>query len=182
MLSMRKLLTAAALVVLVALVYAVLFLPAQPERGMNKVIHPPPYFASERARELLKRSTVIDLHADSLLWARDLTARSRRGQVDIPRLIEGNVALQAFTVVTKSPRGQNFKSNTGATDNITLLSIVERWPVRTWNSLTERALYQASKLQDDEKRSSGTLTIIRSGEDLRKYLDRRHFDPAITAG
>lgn len=179
---MRKFLAAAALLVAIALVYAVLFLPAQLERGMNKVIHPPPYSASDRARDLLKRATVIDLHADSLLWARDLTVRSRRGQVDIPRLIEANVALQAFTIVTKSPRGQNFGSNTGETDNITLLSIVERWPVRTWSSLAERALYQASKLRDMEQRSNGKLTLVRSGEDLRRYLDRRRTDPAITAG
>jgi microsomal dipeptidase-like Zn-dependent dipeptidase len=124
----------------------------------------------------------VDLHADSLLWSRDLLVRGTRGQVDIPRLIEGHVALQAFTVVTKTPRGLNFQRNTAGSDNITLLSLVERWPPATWGSLTERALYQASRLRDVESRSHGKFTIVRSAAGLRAYLDRRRADPAITAG
>ena len=81
----------------------------------------------------------MDLHADSLLWSRNLVTRSSRGHVDIPRLIEANVALQSFTVVTKTPRGINFQRNTGDTDNVRFLAIASRWPIATWNSLTERA-------------------------------------------
>jgi hypothetical protein len=72
-----------------------------------------------------------------------LLERSARGHVDIPRLIEGNVALQAFTVVTKTPRGMNIERNDADTDNITLLAIASRWPLAAWSSLKERALYQA---------------------------------------
>jgi membrane dipeptidase len=122
------------------------------------------------------------LHADSLLWSRDLLVRGTRGAVDIPRLIEGHVALQAFTVVTKTPRGLNFQRNAGDSDNITMLALVERWPPATWSSLTERALYQASRLRDFESRSQGKFTIVRSAAGLRAYLDRRRTDPAITAG
>jgi hypothetical protein len=121
------------------------------------------------------------LHADSLLWSRDLLVRGTRGAVDIPRLIEGHVALQAFTVVTKTPRGLNFQRNAGDSDNITMLALVERWPPATWSSLTERALYQASRLRDFESRSQGKFTIVRSAAGLRAYLDRRRTDPAITA-
>jgi hypothetical protein len=39
-----------------------------------------------------------------------------RGQVDIPRLIEGRVARRAFTIVTKTPRGLKFQRNTGDSD------------------------------------------------------------------
>lgn len=67
----------------------------------------------------------MDLHADSLLWSRDLLVRGSRGQVDIPRLIEGHVALQAFTVVTKTPRGINFQRHTGDSDNILRLALGE---------------------------------------------------------
>jgi microsomal dipeptidase-like Zn-dependent dipeptidase len=166
-----------------AVVVSILFaLPTLLDWRMNHVIDSPPYFASDRARAILKRATVVDLHADSLLWARDLAARSRRGQVDIPRLIEANVALQAFTIVTKSPRNLNFERNSADTDNITALAIVERWPARTWTSLTERALYQAAKLQEVERRSNGKFTIVRSADDLRRYLDRRRADPEQTAG
>ena len=122
------------------------------------------------------------LHADSLLWSRDLLVRGTRGAVDIPRLIEGHVALQAFTVVTKTPRGLNFQRNAGDSDNITMLALVERWPPATWSSLTERASYQASRLRDFESRSQGKFTIVRSAADLRAYLDRRRTEPAITAG
>lgn len=172
--------SAAVLTALVAIVF--FWLPGYVERSMNGVLHKPPYQISARARDLAAHIPIVDLHADSLLWSRDLLVRSSRGQVDIPRLIEGHVALQAFTAVTKTPRGLNFQRNTADSDNITLLSIVEQWPPATWSSLTQRALYQAERLRGFEARSQGKFTIIRSGADLQAYLDRRRSDPAITAG
>jgi len=165
-----------------ALAAAFVGLPGYVENSMNGVLRKPPYHVSARARDLESRIPIVDLHADSLLWSRDLLARGTRGQVDIPRLIEGHVALQAFTIVTKTPRGLNFQRNTPDSDNITLLSIVERWPPATWSSLTERALYQASRLRDFEARAQGKFTIIRSAADLHAYLDRRRIEPGITAG
>ncbi|HXG91563.1 MAG TPA: dipeptidase [Blastocatellia bacterium] len=156
--------------------------PGMVERSMNVVLNPPPYPASERAVELHKKLSIVDLHADSLLWNRDLLDRGSRGHVDIPRLIEGNVALQAFTAVTKTPRAMNIESNRGDTDNITLLAIAERWPMRAWSSLRERALYQARKLHDTAARSGGKFTIIKSADDLNAYLERRSREPQITAG
>jgi len=100
----------------------------------------------------------------------------------VPRLIEGNVALEAFTVVTKSPRGLNNERNDDRSDMITALAIVERWPPRTWASLRERALYQARKLRDTADRSEGRLTVLRTRDDLARYLERRRTQPAITAG
>lgn len=156
--------------------------PARLERGFNTVpprVHPSP---SARAIALHRRLTIVDLHADSLLWARDLGRRSDRGHVDVPRLIEGHVALQAFTVVTKTPRGLNVSRNDDRTDMITWLALVERWPPRTWGSLRERALYQAHKLQETADRSEGRLTVIRTRGDLARYRERRRTDSAITAG
>jgi membrane dipeptidase len=47
-----------------------------------------------------RRIFIADLHSDSLLAAldkgRDITLRSDEGHIDIPRLIEGNVAVQLF--------------------------------------------------------------------------------------
>src|ERR1022692_1124747 len=94
-----------------------------------------------------------------------ISTRARALQSRIPI-----VELQAFTVVTKTPRGLNFQRNAADSDNLTLLSIVERWPPATWSSLTERALYQASRLRDFESRSQGKFTIIRSAAGLRAYL------------
>jgi microsomal dipeptidase-like Zn-dependent dipeptidase len=179
---MRRFLLWFAALVLIAAGVVFLWLPGYVENSMNGVLHKPPYRISSRARDLMQRMPIVDLHADSLLWARDLLARSSRGQVDIPRLIEGHVALQAFTIVTKTPRGMNFQRNTGDTDNITWLSFVERWPAATWSSLTERALYQASRLRGFAARANGKFTIVRSAADLRAYLERRRTDPQITAG
>lgn len=173
-----------ALVVIILLALGVFFfvVPMEVEKRMNRTLTAPPYQASERAVALHKKLLVADLHADSLLWARDLLERGTRGHVDIPRLIEGNVALQAFTIVTKTPRNQNIENNTPDTDNITLLAIAERWPVKAWSSLTERALYQAYKLRETAERSGGKFTLIRTSAELSAYLDRRIKEPQITAG
>ena len=106
----------------------------------------PPYAASARARAAFRRLLVADLHADSLLWGRDLLVRRPRGHVDVPRLIEGGVAIQAFTVVSKTPRGLNIERNDDRTDNVTLLALAQGWPPKTWTSLEERAAYQARRL------------------------------------
>ena len=53
---------------------------------------------------LHQRLIVADLHADSLLWDRDLLKENDWGHVDIPRLIKGNIALQGFGVAPKPPR------------------------------------------------------------------------------
>jgi microsomal dipeptidase-like Zn-dependent dipeptidase len=178
----KKLLIALGVIILLGLGIFFFVLPPYVERSMNETLTPPPYQASERAQELHKRLLVADLHADSLLWNRDLLERATRGHVDIPRLIEGNVALQAFTIVTKTPRNMNIDSNTGDTDNVTLLAIAERWPVRAWSSLKARALYQARKLEDTARRSNGKFTLIKTRDDLSNYLDRRRKEPEITAG
>ena len=39
---------------------------------------------------------IADFHADSLLWDRDMLTKRSYGHVDIPRLLEGNIALQGF--------------------------------------------------------------------------------------
>ena len=180
----KKILIALAVILLVLLGAFFFVLPQQLEKRVNVSRNPPPYMASERAIELHKRLMVSDMHADSLLWDRDLLARSERGHVDIPRLIQGNVALQAFTVVTKTPYiwKMNIERNDDTTDNITILALAERWPSSTWSSLTQRALYQARKLQDTASRSDGKFTLIKSSAELSSYLDRRITDPQITAG
>lgn len=178
----KKILIALGVIILLGLGIFFFVLPPYVERSMNETLNPPPYQASERAADLHKRLLVADLHADSLLWNRDLLERATRGHVDIPRLIEGNVAFQAFTIVTKTPRNMNIDSNAGDTDNVTLLAIAERWPVRAWNSLKERALYQARKLEDTARRSNGKFTLIKTRDDLSNYLDRRSKEPGITAG
>jgi hypothetical protein len=100
---------------------------------------------------------VVDMHADTLLWDRSLLDRSDRGHVDLPRLQDGNVALEVFASVTKSPKGQNYDSNNADSHNLTLLTFAQLQPPRTWTSLWERGLYHAEKLGEAEQDSDGTL-------------------------
>jgi membrane dipeptidase len=169
-------------ILLVALGFFFFFLPGYVGRRMNATRGEQPYAASERAKALHKTLLVADLHADTLMWDRDLLKRGDWGHVDLPRLVEGNVAAQSFTVVTKTPRGMNIESNSGDTDNITLLALAERWPVTSWINLTERALYQARRLHEASARSNGKLVILRTAQDVTNFLERRRTDTEIVAG
>ncbi|MFL5679879.1 MAG: dipeptidase [Chloroflexota bacterium] len=154
---------------------------ARVERRMNVVHRPPPYHASERAVELHATLDVVDLHADSLLWGRDLLVRGDRGHVDVPRLIEGGVALQGLAVCTKVPRKINLDRNDDRTDDVLLLALAQRWPPTTWRSLLARALRQAGRAQRFADASGGALTLIRSRGDLAAHLARRATDRGVTA-
>lgn len=180
--AVRIFLWALALVVVAGLGIVFFVVPPRLEAAMNGVLQPPPYQASDKARALHKTIQVADLHADPLLWGRDLVERGTRGQVDIPRLSEGNVALQVFSVVSKTPHNLNIERNDDHSDDITLLALAQRWPPRTWFSLKERALYQAERLHDMAARSQGKFVIIKSKGDLAQFLERRKSDPGIVAG
>ena len=155
---------------------------ARTERRLCPTTNRPPYPASPRALELHRRLQVVDLHADSLLWGRDLRRRGDRGQVDVPRLIEGNVALQVLAASTKVPRHANLERNDDRSDDVTLLAIASGWPPRTWRSLLARAVHLATRADELADGSAGRFSLIRSRGDLDAYLRRRATDPAITAG
>ena len=82
---MRSRLVQIVLVVLAVAVAVFLSLPRLIEERANQRWKKPPYTASDRARALHRDLTIADLHADSLLWGRDLLQRSSYGHVDIPR-------------------------------------------------------------------------------------------------
>jgi membrane dipeptidase len=166
----RRLAIAFAALLLIALAGFFLFGPGIVERGMNRVASPALPPVSPEARALHARLAIADMHADTLLWSRDLLDRAGRGQVDLPRLAEGHVALQIFSSVTKTPKGQNYDSNGSDSDNITLLAIAQLQPVRTWNSLIERSLWHATKLKRAEAGSQGRLRIVRTGPDVARLL------------
>ncbi len=175
-----KILRRVVLLVFVLLLVAWAYVPGIVERRMNKVLNPPPYHASAGAEALHKKLLVADLHADSLLWKRNLLERSSRGEVDLPRLEDGNVAIQAFTLVTTSPRGLNIYKNSDDTDQIQLLAIAQGWPPPTWSSPKMRAMYEASRLHQFAEDSGGKLVIITSKSELRRFLSTR--TPGQVAG
>jgi microsomal dipeptidase-like Zn-dependent dipeptidase len=151
------------------------------ERRRNRVLQPGPYRASARAVDLHRTLTVVDLHADSLLWGRDLRRRATYGHVDVPRLVEGGVAIVGMAASTKVPRRANLDRNDDRTDDVTLLALAQRWPRPTWGSTLARALHLASRLRWMAAGSAGALTLIGTRGDLDAYLARRAVDPAITA-
>lgn len=170
---MKRFLIGLAAFLALAVILALALLPGFVEGQINRVTAHEPYEVSEETRALHQRLVIADLHADTLLWSRDPLERASRGHVDLPRLDEGNVALQVFTAVTKVPSGQNYESNEAGSDVLPWLLMAQRWPARTWNSLLERALYQAWKLEDAERRAPETLRIVRSRGDLDALLAAR---------
>ncbi|MDI3297023.1 dipeptidase [Janthinobacterium tructae] len=171
-------LTAASL----ALVGAFLSAPVLVDEHLNRV-HPPSGKAPSTATVTLHQSLwIADLHADSLLWQRNLNRDSQRGHVDFPRLQRANVALQAFSVVTKTPRKMNIERNGSDTDNITALVVAQGLPPATWNSLLARASYQADELRQQAAKSDGKVRVIGSRTQLRSFIAAREKDPALLAG
>jgi microsomal dipeptidase-like Zn-dependent dipeptidase len=137
---------------------------------------------SDRARDLHATLRIADLHADSLLFGRDLARRGTRGHVDLPRMREGNVALQVLSMPVKTPKHMNIEHNEGTSDDILTLALAERWPPATWRSLTARVLHLASRARRLEAGSDGAFRLIRSRADLIGYLADRAVTPGLTAG
>ncbi|MDH5609655.1 MAG: dipeptidase [Cyclobacteriaceae bacterium] len=136
---------------------------------------------SFKAKEIHQNLLIADMHADNLLWDRNPTSRINHGHVDIPRLLEGNYALQVFDAVIQTPKNLNYYSNTNETDNIRLLSMANRWPIRTWNSLYQRALYQ-SELLHNAANESPSLEVIKNKDDLAYFLKLRKNNSYRIAG
>ncbi len=173
---MRKLLIA---LLLLAPLSALAFfgLPQVLDAQLNSVASPPPYPASASAQRLHRGLFVADLHDDALLWERDLLKRYDYGHSDLPRMLEGRLGLQVFSTVTKTPRGLNMERNAADSDNITLLAMAQRWPRATWNSLLQRALYQAGKLREAAAGSDGRLVLIRNRGELQAFIQAWNQDP-----
>ena len=159
-----------------------IFAPAIVEKGQNRMIAHEPWPVSDAAQRLHDRLLVADWHADSLLWNRNLTSRETYGHVDLPRLVAGNVAVQVFTAVTKSPAGQNYQKNSAdADDNITKLAMGQLWPVATWGSLYERAVHQAKRLHKFAAAAPEHMVIVRSKAELEQVLKLRAEGRKVTA-
>ena len=155
---------------------------ARVESRMNPVTQGPWPDASERALALHATLRIADLHADSLLFGRDLVRRSARGHVDVPRMQAGNVALQVFSMPTKTPKHMNYEHNTDQTDDVIALALAKRWPRATWRSLMARALHFAAAAERLAARSDGAFRVIRTRAELAAYLAERADRPSLTAG
>jgi len=133
---------------------------------------------------------VADLHADSLMWARDLVVdNSGRGHADLPRLARGGVVLQVFTVFTVTPSasarcltpGFSGAQREGCADgdNLNLTALMQLFvhgrPAEAFS--TRRTVERrALAFHDLVRRSQATdhpLLHVRTADDLRELVTQR---------
>ena len=154
------------------------------DKQMNLVEYSDPRQLGTEAKELYNSLEFIaDLHCDALLWDRDLTKELDYAHLDFPRMQQANMSLQAFTIVTKSPKGQNFKQNSAdAFDKITMLNFVQGRLPDKWFSLYKRAVYQARALQDYQEKYSGKFQLVKSRQDLKNLIELKKKDPEVIGG
>ncbi len=170
---MNKVAWGLVVLLLVALVGFFALGPGMVERSMNRIDGQPLIPVSQQAKTLHKTLNIVDLHSDTLMWKRSLLSAGKGGHEDLDRLEQGNVALQVFSSVTKTPKGQNYDSNSAETDNITLLTVAQLQPVRTWTSLLERSLWHAEKLHRVADKAGGRLVAVERPSDIGGLLGRR---------
>ncbi|MCF8459246.1 MAG: dipeptidase [Flavobacteriales bacterium] len=160
-----------------------LIAPSILDNQFNPMIEKGPYTVSEKAQTLFNDLDFVgDLHCDALLWKRNLLKRNDHGQVDIPRMLEGNMAMQAFTIVSKSPKGQNMQENTAETDNITSLVIAQGRGMDSWFSLYERAIDQCEALHGFAKKSDGKFVVVHDKAEFEAFLKARSANRQLAAG
>ncbi|WP_404335320.1 dipeptidase [Sphingomonas sp. MMS12-HWE2-04] len=179
---MKRWIWGVAVVVLIAVVGFFGITPVIVEAGMNKVVPAPLPKVAPATQALHASLAIADMHGDTLMWRRSLLDGASRGQIDVPRLLKGNVALQVFSSVTKTPKGQNYDANTAETDNITLLAIAQLQPMRTWHSLLERSLWHAQKLTRAAAGSDGQLRVITTPQQIDQLLADRAGGKKVVGG
>ncbi|MGI9360822.1 MAG: dipeptidase [Parasphingorhabdus sp.] len=163
---MKKFLVSLLILVIIAAIGFFIFAPTIFEKQTNKIDGMPLPEITAEAQKLHDSLMIVDLHSDTLLWKRKITDSVDYGHVDLKRMQEGNVGLQIFSSVTKTPRGQNYDSNSAETDNITMLAVAQLQPVPTWTSLMERQLWHAEKLDRAVADSKGAMIPVNSASDV----------------
>lgn len=166
---------AVAVVLLIGAIYvaAVILVPPRVDRALNRV-YGVRSDVSPRAKALHEKLTIADLHADSLIWGRDLLDRNDRGQVDVPRLKEANVAIQVFSVPTQVPRVRSRQgTRSDQLDLLTVAAFCNAWPPTTWFRRDARARHAASLLHKFANKSDGALMVVRTRADLNLALQTK---------
>lgn len=168
--------------IILAIFVTVTFVADRVDANFNPVVYKKPYKFTERSLKIFNSlEFVADLHCDALMWQRNLNKKHTYGHVDIPRMQEGNVAFQAFTMVTKSPDGLNFESNNADTDRITKLVIGQGKPYYTWFSLFGRAKHQCVTLAKASEKNE-YFSVIGTKKEFATFLEKRQKDKRHVAG
>lgn len=170
------------LISITLLAIGIILLPNFIERLQNKVTSNTELHVTDSAKKFHKSLVIADLHADTLLWDRDIATASTYGHLDLPRMRIGGAALQIFSMVSKTPHKLNLQKNSDDSDDITLLAIAQLWPLKTWFSLHERIYYMSSRLSELAAIDENHFMLIRNQYDLNAFLSRRRQQTDLLAG
>ncbi|MCH7948332.1 MAG: dipeptidase [candidate division Zixibacteria bacterium] len=179
-----KLLIIVSLLTLVLYVAAHIFVPGIIDKKYNRVFSNPPYnVASLEATKLHEELLIADLHSDALIWGRDLLENNDRGHVDIPRLSEGNIALQVFSVPTKVPKKiSQWGTDPDQLNLITLSAITMAWPISSWFNLSSRVTHLGNYLNEVAEESGGRFRVIKTSSELNELFKVRERKKELTGG
>lgn len=136
----------------------------------NSVVTPPPYAVDAAAQTLHERLVVADLHADTLLAARDPERESGYGHLDLPRLRAGHVRIQVFSIVTNMPLCPGHEYCSRWPNLVSLLAAAQGWPINSWADDTKRAIYQAVRLHRIVEDQTAGLVLLEDAETLVHLL------------
>ena len=176
----RKILKLLAIIIVLAAIAFFYFAPEYVDKSKNTTLNKNTPAAKQPWYDSIP--FIADLHCDALLWNRNLLKEHNYGHVDLPRLQKANVALQVFTVVSKTPKGINIEKNSDKTDQVALLSFVQLRPLKTWFNITNRALNQCNDLHRFAKRSKGAFRVIASQKDLMQFIADRARNKNLVSG
>ncbi len=147
---------------------------------------------SPEIRAAFQTMFVADLHADTLLWRKVVLNRTDRGHVDLPRMAEGNMALQVFTMVSRTPMFSRGPCLDGDRfDILNVLNMGQRRPISAWFDPVGRVRFQIDLFHtweaDSVERAEEDLETVRleqitSGADLDAFVDAWEAGDRVVAG
>lgn len=171
LIPVKKILYSVLLLLLIGGIYFFGFVAKGLDKKYNTVSIPHPL--DQLQEKVPSIPFMADLHCDALLWDRDLLEEADHGHVDLPRMQKANMALQFFSIVSKTPKGINIESNSANSDMNGLLSFGQLLPPKTWFSIKERAVHQCKMMHQYVEASKGRLVFIDTRQELADFVAQR---------
>ncbi|WP_367913397.1 hypothetical protein [Leadbetterella sp. DM7] len=157
---MKKIRCSILILLLIGGIYFFGFMADGIDKKMNTVSNPHPLENLQQKVEPVP--FMADLHCDALLWDRNLLEEADHGHVDLPRMQKAGMALQFFSIVSKTPKGINIERNPANRGSVTITgtSLTGTWKSSAagtgwWASACGKRRY-AVKTPGPRRRTSNT--------------------------